>query len=180
MTGDWWGMALGLPNLSWVLEGIEWGAMLGSFFGLLVPGMITVVGSFFLYNKRRADRKRALRSSLRTEIHQMTSLDSLANELDNLTATPPAQPIPSSKLPPSGVLPTRVYEGNVQSLGLLDEDVRNSVVEFYSKISNQKALIQGIRNGDGIPGADHKELYETIPQLKEDRECLLSQLDHDT
>lgn len=162
-----------------VLEGIEWGPLIGSFLGLLIPGLITVLGSYYIYKKRRGDKKRALQSALKTEVQQMQSLENLSEELENLSTPPPAKPIPSSKLPPSGVFPTDLYEGNVQSLGLLDDGVQDDIVEFYSGVLNQKALIQGIRGEEAIPEADHKDLYETVPELVDQRNQLLSRLGDD-
>lgn len=131
---------------------------------LWLPAMVTVIGSFLLYYKREIDKRRATKQSLRVELERMHALETLAEGLSRLERPPTEAKIPKDTVPAAGSFPTSVYEGNINSLGRLNEELAEKVVSFYTKIMIHKSTISEIRTdreeGDELPMAAHKDLYE--------------------
>ena len=149
--------------------------------GTWIGFIVTLVASFGVFYIRRERRKTKLRRALVAELEQQ-DLDRVLKAVNaSEAAVPPGESRESpdldpSELPPAGTLPTQIYVANTDSLGILSEDVVTDIVEYYSSLLTQKAIIQAIRSGEGAVAADQKELRDTLPSLENKRTDLVESL----
>lgn len=150
---------------------------IGTWLGFLV----TVFTSFAVLFVRYQRRKTKLRRSLIAELEQQ-DLDRVITAVDASEAAVPPNGTPDnvdldpSELPPAGTLPTQIYTSNTANLGILSAREVKDVVEYYSSVLTQKAIIRSIRSNQRTVMADQRELTETIPDLEKDRKSLLENL----
>lgn len=160
-------------NIWSILTDISTGTWLGF--------VVTVTTSFGVLHIRRERRKSKLRRSLVAELEQQ-DLDRVISAVNaSQAAVPPdgmtdSPDLDASELPPAGILPTQIYTSNAANLGILSEQEVAAIVEYYSSLLTQKAIVRTIRSNGGAVAADRKELSDTIPGLKDDRKSLLQAL----
>lgn len=149
--------------------------------GTWIGFVVTIITTFGLLIIRWWRRRLKLRRSLIAELEQQ-DLQSVIEPLQSAEATtntgssqdPP--PVDPSELPPAGTLPTHIYESNASNLGILSSDEVTDVVEYYSTLLTQKAIIESIRTGGETITPDQKELRDTLPGLEVDRTELIETL----
>lgn len=144
-----------------------------------IPALITVVGSYMLYQKKQNEKAERLRISILAELEQLSLIDELPARLNDLDEPPTKEKIPPDTVPPADAFPTIVYESNVSDLSRLDDEVVEQLVEFYSELLRHKATIRAIHQEgdvDSIPMSDHKDLYDEVGDLKATRRKLISRL----
>ncbi|WP_232703513.1 hypothetical protein [Halobacterium wangiae] len=90
-----------------------------TFLAIFIPATVGVLGSYGLYLKRRVDNTRRLRKALRSELEGMTWVR--------------AWPSDGQGVPVFDPVPSQVYEGNADALGLLTDTEVTHIVEFYSR-----------------------------------------------
>lgn len=158
-----------------------WSLLTDVSIGTWLGFVVTVVSSFGVLQVRRNRRKTKLRRSLLAELEQhdleriVTAINAAEAAVppDEKTKNPSFVP---SELPPADTLPTEIYTSNAANLGILSGQEVEAVVEYYSSLLTQKAIIHNIRTNDDTVLADQKELSETVPQLEEARMNLLQML----
>lgn len=101
------------------------GAIGSAFLGFLA----TVAGGIALYKIRENQRKNILKSSLHAEL---SSIEDLYLFPDLLNA---------GRVPVEPMIQTRIYEANIDKIGLLDDPLRSAVIEFYSSLNMQRHLM---------------------------------------
>lgn len=150
---------------------------IGTWLGFIV----TVATTLGALQVRRRHRKTKLRRALIAELEQQ-DLHRVINAVNaSNAAVPPGESgespeLDPAELPPAGTLPTQIYASNAANLGLLSEEEVTDIVEYYSALLTQKAIIQAIRSGGDAVAADQKELCNTVPDLEEDRSGLVETL----
>ncbi|WP_155118224.1 hypothetical protein [Halorubrum sp. T3] len=133
----------------------------------------TVVGSGFgAYILRQWFERVKLRRALKSEIRRMEGLEVCANSMSDRKKPSASVDIAPKEVPQEGSIPTRVYENNLQRLGLLSPESINKIVEFYSDVLRYKSTISRIRKGEDVPEPDQNALYEDINDVEETRQNL--------
>jgi hypothetical protein len=94
---------------------IEW----STFLAIFIPASVGVLGSYWLYEKRKWDNSRRLRKALLSELEGMVWFDSWPGEVGRV---PPFDPVKST-----------VYDQNAASLGDLSDKEITHIVEFYTR-----------------------------------------------
>lgn len=160
-------------NISSILTNISIGTWLGF--------LITIATSFGVLYARRKRLKTNLRRSLIAELEQQNLTRVIKAIKASESAVPPngsteRLELEPSELPPAGTLPSQIYMSNAGNLGILSEQEVKDIVEYYSTLHTQKAIIRAIRSDVDAIIADQKELRNTIPKLEEDRTDLVQKL----
>lgn len=149
--------------------------------GTWIGFVVTLITTFGLLIIRWWRRRVKLRRSLIAELEQQ-DLQSVIEPLQSAEATTNAggsqdpPPVEPSELPPAGTLPTHIYESKAGNLGILSSDEVTDIVEYYSTLLIQKAIIKSIRTDEDAITADQKELRDTMPGLEDDRTDLIETL----
>lgn len=146
---------------------------------VLLAALIGVGGSYVVYQKRRNDEIKNLRSALKAEIKQMSYLGQLPEDWKSDGYVPPEHDIPTELVPPPDHISTTVYEENASKLGYLSSEETQKIVEFYGMISYIKSLMGLIR--DENPDSMHPDeaLYALLKKYNGMREDLIQMLDGD-
>jgi hypothetical protein len=148
--------------------------------GAILGFAATLIGSFGVWHLSKHNRKKRLRKALVAELnHQELGRIVESLETDGPVGFEEGQSdyeVEASELPPAGALPTTVYQSNVGNLGELPSDEVEDVVEYYSSLEAQKAIIQAIRNDGEVLSADKRDLHDEMPQLSSDRDDLVTKL----
>lgn len=148
--------------------------------GAVLGFAATLIGSFGVWYISKRNRKKRLRKALVAELkHQELGRIVESLETDGPVDSEGGQSeyeVEGSELPPAGALPTTVYQSNAGNLGELPSDEVEDVVEYYSSLKAQKAIILAIRNNEEILSADKRDLHNEMPQLSSDRDDLVSKL----
>lgn len=92
--------------------------------------------------------------------------------MESRTRAPSNEPLKPSEVPPSGTIPTMIYESNIGRLGLLKSSELTDIVEFYSQVLHHKAIIDAIRQDENVPEPDQEDLYDSITTLEHQRQHL--------
>lgn len=133
------------------------------FLSLFIPAIIAVLGSYWIYQKKLAQRREALRWALLSELVFMETLEAWPKEREDPRV-----------IPIQDLVPTTVYKSNTDKLGLLSTEEIASVVRFYS---TAELVNQGIRGAHRERELSEKgteinaaSLHQDIVSLKEQRE----------
>jgi len=102
----------------------------------------------------------------------MKGLETCSTAMQSRTRSPSNEPLKPSEVPPSGTIPTMIYESNIGRLGLLKSDELTDIVQFYSQILHHKAIINAIRQDENVPEPDQEDLYDSITTLEQQRQHL--------
>lgn len=155
---------------------------ISSFLGLFIPGLITVGGSFYIYNRRRRDKRERLRAALRAELVQMHHIEKLPEKWEDAGFDPDGdnKKLDASVVPTSSHISTHVYEANVNSLGELETDEVEAIVEFYTMILYLKDIMDMISGGEDVPSDGHSTLFKQMDAYSEYRSNLVSMIDGET
>lgn len=131
-------------------------------------------GGLAVYIARQLWERRKLRTALKAEIQSMNGLETCSAALQSRTRSPSNEPLKPSEVPPSGTIPTMIYESNINRLGLLKSDELADIVEFYSQVLHHKAIIDAIRQDENVPEPDQEDLYDSVTTLEVHRQQLFS------
>lgn len=138
-----------------------------------VPIAVTLLsGGLVVYIVRQIWERRKLQDALKTEIRSMKGLETCSTAMQSRTRSPSNEPLKPSDVPPSGTIPTIIYESNISRLGLLKSDELTDLVEFYSQVLHHKAIIDAIRQDEDVPEPDQEELYDAVTALEQQRQQL--------
>lgn len=151
--------------------------------GAILGFAATLFGSFGVWYLSKWNRKKRLRKALVAELNQQ-ELERIVESLetDGPIDSKDGQSeyeIEGAELPPAGTLPTTMYQSNAGNLGELPSDEIEDVVEYYSSLESQKAIIEAIRNNEEIISADKRDLHNDMPDLRSDRDALITKLESD-
>jgi hypothetical protein len=149
--------------------------------GAVLGFAATLIGSFGVWYLSRQNRKERLRKALIAELnHQELGRIVESLETDGPVDSEEGQSeyeVAGSELPPDRALPTTVYQSNAGNLGELPSDEVEDVVEYYSSLQSQKAIIKAIRNNkEEVLSADKRDLHNKMPKLSSDRDDLVTNL----
>lgn len=139
------------------------------FLSLFIPAMFAVFGSYLLYRRKQEDKREALRYSLLGELVFMEALEAWPRERDD-----------PRLVPMQNLVPTQVYETNVDQLGLLTTREIANIARFYSTAQVVNDSIQRAHHEREMnPNADidFSSLQSDIAALKEQRQSALDALD---
>lgn len=92
--------------------------------------------------------------------------------MESRTRSSSNEPLKPSEVPPSGTIPTIIYESNIGRLGLLKSSELTDIVEFYTQVLHHKAIIDAIRQDQNVPEPDQEDLYDSITTLEHQRQHL--------
>jgi hypothetical protein len=152
--------------------------------GAVLGFAATLIGSFGVWYLSKCNRKKRIRKALVAELnHQELGRIVESLETDGPVDSEEGQSeyeVEGSELPPAGALPTTVYQSNAGNLGELPSDEVNDVVEYYSSLEAQKAIIKAIRNNEEVLSADKRDLHSGMPKLSSDKEDLVDKLGGDS
>lgn len=129
-------------------------------------------GGLAVYVARQLWERHKLRAALKTEIRSMKGLETCSAAMKSRKRSPSNEPLKPSEVPPSGTIPTMIYESNIGRLGLLKSDNLTDIVEFYSQTLHHKAIIDAIRQDQNVPEPDQEDLYDSITALEQQRQQL--------
>lgn len=136
----------------------------------------TVVGSGVgAYLLRQLVERVKLKKALKSEIQRMEGLKKCANSMSDRNKPSASTDIAPKEVPQEGSIPTRVYENNLQRLGLLSSDEINKIVDFYSDVLRYKSTMSRIRKGEDVPEPDQNSLYEDINGVEKKRQGLFGE-----
>jgi len=152
--------------------------------GIWIPAVLTVLGSFLLYRKRKADQRKRLEQAFTAEIRELSNLSKLPSRLRHLEKPPTKDRIPPDAVPPAEYLPVLVYENNVGDIARLDDELAEAIVSFYSLLVRHKGTIAMIQEEDPtdagthvLPMSEHKDLFDEAGDLRRERRRILEKLD---
>ncbi|MFK8214638.1 hypothetical protein [Haloferax volcanii] len=148
-----------------------------SFLGLFIPGTVTVIGSFYIYQRKESNNAEKLRTALRAELEQMQSLENLPNSWEENDIDPHSEKIPEKYMPPSAHVSTAIYESNVGNLGRLNNEEMKAIVDFYSVVIYVKEVMDIIHDGQDLPQKAHTTVHEYLKQYASVRQGLMDYLD---
>ena len=145
-----------------------------------VPASVSIAvtllgGGILAYGVRQVWSGHKLKKALKAEIRSMKGLENCKNSMNSRKSPPSDKPLSPSDVPPSGSIPTTIYESNVAQLGLLRRKDLEDMVEFYSDVLRYKSTITAVRAGEDIPEPDQKDLYESIDALEHRRQSLFGE-----
>lgn len=148
--------------------------------GAVLGFAATLIGSFGVWYLSKRNRRTRLRKALVAELNHQ-ELGRIVESLETDGPVDSAEDqseydVEGSELPPAGALPTTVYQSNAGNLGELPSNEVEDVVEYYSSLESQKAIIQAIRNNEGVLSADKRDLHDRMPELRSDRDDLVTKL----
>lgn len=146
---------------------------------VLLAAIIGVGGSYLIYQKRRKDEVKNLKSALKAEIDQMSYLGQLPEDWASEGYVPREKKIPTELVPPPEHISTTVYEENASELGYLSAEETQKIVEFYGMISYIKSLMTLIREENPDSMHPHEALYGLLKRYGGMREDLIKMLDGD-
>jgi hypothetical protein len=136
----------------------------------------TVVGSGLgAYLLRQWIERVKLKKALKSEIRRMEGLKKCANSMSDREKPSASVDIAPKEVPQEDSIPTRVYENNLQRLGLLSSGDINKIVEFYSDVLRYKSTISRIRTGEDVPEPDQNALYDNINTVEKKRQNLFGE-----
>lgn len=132
-------------------------------------GLITQLAAFIV---RRRKRRGDFRSALLAEIRWANALDEWVEEY---------RPVGGQRLQPHFTsIPRDVYCNNTNQLGLLTEDERVAVIQYYTQaelvVENNKNLNQLTAQGDAKPDMVDP-VYESVQTLVERRDQAIMELE---
>ncbi|WP_158057982.1 hypothetical protein [Halorussus halophilus] len=151
--------------------------------GAVLGFAATLLASFGVWYLNKRNRKRRLRKAIVAELQKQEekveqAVESLKTEgpVDSESSSSNYE-VDASELPASGSIPTTIYESNAANLGELPSDEVEAIVNYYSTLQTQKAIIEAIRNDGGALSADKRDLHNEMPDLNTARTELIDKLD---
>jgi hypothetical protein len=159
-----------------------------SFFANLRIGAIlgfaaTLIGSFGVWYLSRLNRRKRLRRAIVAELQKQE--EKIGRIVESLETDGPIDEdeesneyeIKASDLPPSGSIPTVIYQSNASNIGELPSEKVDDIVDYYSALQTQKATIEAIRNEEQVLTADKRDLHQDMPDLDSKRIDLKNKLE---
>jgi len=150
------------PN--WIVLGLQ-------FLSLFVPAVIAVFGSFWLYIKRTKRKRKALRTAIRTEIESAKKLEYIAKNIEQ------------NRVSYSSAVASSIYDGHSFELGLLDDEVRKPIIEYYTNariLNDMLITIKELELSDqSVPVEDYEDIQWQLDRVRGLRKSALIHLNSD-
>lgn len=151
--------------------------------GAILGFAATLIGSFGVWYLSRLNRRKRLRRAIVAELQKQE--EKIGRIVESLDTDGPIDEdkesneykIEASDLPPSGSIPTVIYQSNASNIGELPSEEVDDIVDYYSALQTQKAIIEAIRNDDEVLTADKRDLHQDMPDLDSKRNDLKNKLE---
>lgn len=151
--------------------------------GAILGFAATLLASFGVWYLNKRNRRKRLRKAIIAELQkQEEKIEQIVESLEtegpiDSDSSSDEYGIEASELPASGSIPTTIYETNAANLGELPSDEVEAIVNYYSTLQTQKAVIEAIRNDEEVLSADKRDLHNEMPGLDTSRGNLINKLD---
>jgi hypothetical protein len=151
--------------------------------GAILGFAATLIGSFGVWYLSRLNRRKRLRKAIVAELQKQE--EKIGRIVESLNTEGPIDgdkesneyEIEASDLPPSGSIPTMIYQSNASNIGELPTEEVEDIVDYYSALQTQKATIEAIRNEEQVLTADKRDLHQDMPKLDSKRNTLKNKLE---
>lgn len=150
--------------------------------GALLGFAATMIAAFGVWYLNKRNRRNSIRKAIVAELEkQEEELDRIIESLGmdgpiDADDGADSYEIDSSDLPPSGSIPTTVYHSNAANLGELPGGEVEEIVDYYSNLNKQIAIIEAVRKDEDVLPADKRSLHTEMPKVGTDRTDLVSKL----
>lgn len=151
--------------------------------GALLGFVATLFASFGVWCLNKRNQRQRLRRAIVAELRKQK--EKVERTVESLETEGPVDSdgssdkydVDASELPASDSIPTAIYETNAVNLGELPSDEVEAIVDYYSALQTQKAIIEAIRNDEEVLSADKRDLHKNMPALSTARKNLINKLD---
>lgn len=133
-----------------------------TFFGLFIPAILGLAGSYAIYRQRQRDRRKSLRQALKAEIGAMPILQNWPPEGEKT-------------IPAIDVLTTTIFEQNSTDLGILSDRELSRIVDFYTRAGHVKEALR--YHGEIQIGSKTSAVGGTDINEKDRRKAIMEMID---